>query len=66
MNSVDPTAIRVVSFVKANERYMFLFRDTAADKAHVLRTIGRFASNPELAFSWYDASKLAKRIMEGA
>jgi hypothetical protein len=29
-----------------------------------LRTLGRFASNPELSFTWYDAAVLSQKIRQ--
>ena len=31
-------------------------------RAETLRTLGRYASNPELSFSWYDAAVLSQKI----
>ena len=39
-------------------------RITRADGETVLRTLGRFASNPELSFTWYDAAVLSQRIRQ--
>ena len=52
--------INVLALVKGNERYIFLYEDSQQSEA--LRTLGRYASNPELSFSWYDAAVLAKKI----
>jgi hypothetical protein len=52
--------INVLALVKGDERYVFLFDD--AHRAETLRTLGRYASNPELSFSWYDAAVLSQRI----
>lgn len=52
--------INVLALVKGEERYIFLFDDDR--RAEALRTLGRFASNPELSFSWYDAAVLSQRI----
>jgi hypothetical protein len=52
--------INVLALVKGKERYVFLYEDSQQSEA--LRTLGRFASNPELSFSWYDAAVLAKKI----
>ena len=52
--------IHVLAFVKGCERYVFLFDED--NRAEVLRTFGRFASNPELRFSWYDAAVLSHRV----
>ena len=54
--------INVLALVKGEERYIFLFDDN--NRADALRTLGRFASNPELSFSWYDAAVLSQRIRQ--
>ena len=51
-----------MSLVKGNERYVFLYDD--ANRAETLRTLGRFASNPELSFTWYDAAVLSQKIRQ--
>ena len=56
--------INVLALVKGEERYIFLFDD--GHRADALRTLGRFASNPELTFSWYDAAVLSQRIRQTA
>jgi hypothetical protein len=56
--------INVLALVKGEERYIFLFDDE--HRAEALRTLGRFASNPELSFSWYDAAVLSQRIRQTA
>ncbi len=53
-------AIDIAAIVKGNERYIFLY--DAASRAECLRTLGRFASNPELSFTWLDAATLSQRI----
>jgi len=58
--------IRIVGIVKrpTNERYVFLFRDTREQRQDVLRCLGRFASNLELSFTWYDAAVLSQKVRE--
>jgi len=56
--------INVLALVKGEERYIFLFDD--AHRADALRTLGRFASNPELSFTWYDAAVLSQRLRQSA
>src|SRR6266550_1667009 len=56
--------INVLALVKGEERYIFLYDDE--HKSDALRTLGRFASNPELSFSWYDAAVLSQRIRQTA
>jgi hypothetical protein len=54
--------INVLALVKGSERYVFLYDD--ARRAETLRTLGRFASNPELSFTWYDAAVLSQKIRQ--
>jgi hypothetical protein len=54
--------INVLALVKGEERYIFLFDD--ANRAEALRTLGRFASNPELSFTWYDAAMLSQKVRQ--
>ena len=54
--------INVLALVKGQERYVFLYDD--ASRAETLRILGRFASNPELSFSWYDAAVLSQKIRQ--
>ncbi|MDX1947069.1 MAG: hypothetical protein SFU86_16840 [Pirellulaceae bacterium] len=56
--------INVLALVKGEERYIFLFDDQ--HRSDALRTLGKFASNPELSFSWYDAAVLSQRIRQTA
>lgn len=56
--------INVLALVKGEERYIFLYDD--ARRTECLRTLGRFASNPDLSFSWYDAAVLSQRIRQTA
>lgn len=56
--------INVLALVKGAERYVFLFDD--ASRAETLRVLGRYASNPELSFTWYDAAVLSQKIREEA
>ena len=52
--------INVLALLKDGERYVFLYDDRSADQ--LLQTLGRFAADPELNFSWYDAAVLSQRI----
>jgi hypothetical protein len=54
--------INVLALVKGEERYIFLFDD--AHKSDALRTLGRYASNPELSFTWHDAAVLSQRLRQ--
>ncbi len=56
--------MNVLALVKGEERYIFLFDDN--NRAETLRTLGRYASNPELSFTWYDAAVLSQKIRQTA
>ena len=52
--------INVVALVKDTERYVFLYDDESASA--LMQTLGRFAGDPELSFSWYDAAVLSQKV----
>ena len=52
--------IHVLALVKGEERYVFFY--TRERQADLFRTIARYASNPDLSFTWYDAAVLSQRI----
>jgi len=54
--------INVLALVKGEERYVFLFDDSS--RAAALRVLGRYASNPDLSFTWYDAAVLSQKIRQ--
>ena len=54
--------INVLALVKGSERYIFLYDDES--RAETLRVLGRYASNPELSFTWYDAAVLSQKIRQ--
>jgi hypothetical protein len=56
--------INVLALVKGDERYIFLFDDD--NRVETLRQIGRFAANPELSFTWYDAAVMSQKIRQTA
>lgn len=55
---------RLILYVKGEERYSFLW-DTE-QQPEVLRQFGRFASNPDLSFTWYDAAVCSQKVRERA
>ena len=59
MNDDD---INVLALVKGRERYIFLYDDT--QRSQTLRMLGRYASNPDLSFTWYDAAVLSQKIRQ--
>lgn len=59
MNNPD---INVLAMMKGEERYIFLYNDE--NRVEMLRTLGRYAADPQLSFSWYDAAVMSKKVRE--
>lgn len=58
----DEKDLNVLALVKGSERFVFLYDDD--NRADVLRALGRYASNPELNFTWYDAAVLSQKVRQ--
>lgn len=56
--------INVLALVKGIERYVFLYTD--ASRAEMLHTLGRFAADTDLSFTWYDAACLSQKVRKAA
>lgn len=56
--------VNVLILIKEGERYVFAYDDDQRPEA--MRVLGRFACNPELSFTWYDAAVLSRRMREQA
>ena len=54
--------VNVLALVKGGERYIFLFDD--ANRTSTLRMLGRYAADPELSLTWYDAAVLSQKIRD--
>ena len=52
--------INVIALVKGGERYVFLYDDDSREET--LQTLARYAADPDLSFSWYDAAMLAQKV----
>ena len=52
--------INVTCLVSNGHTWVFMFRDDK--RAECLRTLGRFASDKNLGFTWYDAARLSQAI----
>lgn len=61
-NRLPSPDVNVVALVKGQETYTWLFHDS--ERSEVLLTMGRFAANHELSFTWKDAAYLSQRIRE--
>lgn len=53
-------AMNVLALVKDSERYIFLYDDESTPE--LLRTLGKFAADKELNFTWYDAAVLSQKV----
>lgn len=53
-------AINVIALVKESERYIFLYDNESTST--LLQTLGRFAGDTDLSFTWYDAAVLSQRV----
>ena len=51
--------INVLALVKGPERFVFFYDDESIDQ--MLALLGRYAADPELNFTWYDAAVLSQR-----
>lgn len=56
--------INVLAMMKGEERYVFLYDDQ--NRTETLRMLGRYAADPQLSFTWYDAAVMSKKIREMA
>jgi hypothetical protein len=54
--------INVLAMIKGEEQYVFLYND--ANRIELLRTLGRYAADPQLSFNWYDAAFMSKKVRE--
>ena len=52
--------INILALAKGEERYIFLYNDETRNET--LRMLGRYASNSELSFSWYDAAVMSQKV----
>ena len=52
--------INVLALVKDSERYIFLYDDESP--ALLLETLGQYAADPDLSFTWYDAAILSQKV----
>ena len=55
-------AINVLALVKGTERFVFLFDDDS--RSETLKMLARYASSPDLSFTWYDAAVLSQKIRQ--
>lgn len=52
--------MNMLALVKGEEKYIFIFNDK--NRSETLRQLGKYASDPEMSFTWYDAAVLSQKI----
>ncbi|MFK7778402.1 MAG: hypothetical protein QM501_09850 [Gimesia sp.] len=52
--------MNVVALVKESERYVFLYDDDSSSQ--MLQTLGQYAADKELSFTWYDAAVMSQKV----
>lgn len=66
LNSQEPQTSRQdmneIRHIKGVETYIFFYDNQSI--AETLMILGRFASNPNLSFTWYDAAVLSQKIRQ--
>lgn len=58
--------VRIVVVAKGWERYVFLFTDSQSQRDEVRRIAGRFASDPDLSFTWYESALVSQQLRADA
>jgi hypothetical protein len=58
----DSGNTNILALLRGPETYIFTYREEY--KTELLRTLGRYAADPELSFSWYDAAVLSQKVRE--
>ena len=58
MDFIYDEPIQMVSTRASGEYYMIAYRDPKEAQMQ----LGRWAANPDLSFSWYDAARMGKQI----
>ena len=54
-----PRPTNIVSILREKERYVFLFDNLSLPQLR--QFMGRFASDPEMTFTWHDAALLSTK-----
>lgn len=61
MSRISDTIITMLT--KGDEKYFFIYAPGCdVSRSECLQTLGRFASNPDLSFSWLDAATLSQMV----
>jgi len=52
--------LNVLALVKDSERYIFIYDNNSTTS--VMQTLGCYAADRELSFTWYDAALLSQKV----
>ena len=53
-------SVNLLAMVRDEHRFVFLYDDNSIDS--LLTTLSRYAEDPELEFTWYDAAMLSQKV----
>ena len=53
-------SVNILALVKDSERFVFLYDEDSGEE--LLDTLGKYAADEELSFSWHDAAMLSQRV----
>lgn len=56
--------VNVLTLVRGGERWIWVYDDDR--KSEVLHTLGRFAADQALSFTWYDAAVVSHKMRQAA
>lgn len=57
---MSPDFLNLTGMKKGREYYIFRYLD--GQEAEMFQLVGRFASDPRLSFTWFDASVVAQTV----
>ena len=61
-HTTTASEVHILALVKGDERYVLYFHPDRTCQA--LQTLGQWAANPELSFTWFDLAVLSKRMRD--
>ncbi len=53
-------SVNIVALMKDGERFVFVFDEESSPQ--LLQTLGHYAADPEMNFTWYDAAVLSQKV----
>lgn len=59
---IGPVHMRVIFLRKGAERFAVFYEGNELGRARALRQLGKWAANPELSLSWFDAAFLSRKV----